>query len=335
MDSPRDLVRKALTFETPDRVPRDHWWQVWTEDAYPIELAELLERFPADFTTPDHKAPAGDRSAFRIGRHVDAWGCTFENVADGVHGEVKEPVIQSWSELDKIHPPMHLIDKGVEWVEQADDKDDYFSMLMFGQLFERMQFLRGTENLFMDMLEQPRELFELRDRVHEFNLKTIEAWCRTDLDALSFNDDWGTQKSLLIAPDLWRQIFKPMYREYAEAVHAAGKFIFMHSDGQILDIFGDLIEIGIDALNSQLFCMDIEQIGRRYKGKITFWGEIDRQWALPAEDPQVARDAVKRVCAALYDPRGGVIAQCPFGPSARPENVAAAYETWDQLTASE
>ena len=333
MDSPRELVRKALTFDTPDRVPRDHWWQVWTEDVYPSELAELLERFPADFTTPDHKAPVGDRSAFRIGQYVDAWGCVFENVCEGVHGEVKEPVIQSWSDLDKMRPPMHLIDKGLEWVEQAQDKDDHFSMLMFGPLFERMQFLRGTENLFMDMMEQPRELFELRDRVHEFNLKTIEAWCKTDLDALSFNDDWGTQKSLLISPDLWRQIFKPMYRQYAEAVHAAGKFIFMHSDGYITPIIGDLVEIGIDAMNSQLFCMDIEEIAQLYKGKITFWGEIDRQWALTVEDTQMAKDGVKRVYESLYDPRGGVIAQCQFGPGGRPANIAAVYETWDQLTA--
>ena len=333
MDRPRELVRKALKFESPQRVPRDQWWQVWTENEYPSELAALLKRFPADFATPDHKAPVGDRSAFRSGRHVDAWGCVFENICEGVHGEVKEPVIQAWSDLDKIKPPMHLIDRGLQWVEQAADKDDHFSMLMFGQLFERMQFLRGTENLFMDMLEQPRELFELRDRIHEFNLMAIEAWCKTDLDALSFNDDWGTQKSLLISPDLWRQLFKPKYRDYAQAAHAAGKFIFMHSDGYITPIIGDLIEIGIDALNSQLFCMDIEEIGRLYKGKITFWGEIDRQWALTAGDTQMARDSVKRVYMALYDPTGGVIAQCQFGPGGRPENMAAVYETWDQLTA--
>ena len=332
MDTPRELVIKALRFESPQRVPRDQWWQVWTEDQYPDELAALLQRFPADFATPDHKAPTGDRSAFRVGTYVDAWGCTFENVFDGVHGEVKVPLIQSWSDLDKVRPPVHQVDQGLAWVEQAEDKADHFSMLMFGALFERMQFLRGTENLFMDLMEMPRELFVLRDRVHEFNMQTIEAWCKTDLDALSFNDDWGTQLALLIAPDLWRQVFKPMYREYAEVVHAAGKFLFMHSDGHIFEIYEDLIEIGIDALNSQLFCMDIEEIGRRYKGKITFWGEIDRQWVLPAEDPQVARDAVKRMHAALYDPRGGVIAQCQFGPAARPECVTAVYETWDQLS---
>ena len=333
MDTPRELVHKALRFEHPSRVPRDHWWQVWTEDRYPNELGTLLKRFPADFVTQDHKAPAGDRSAFRAGRYVDAWGCAFENIQDGVIGEVTQPLVESWSDLDKVRPPKNLIGKGVQWVEQARDKDAHFSLLMFGSLFERMQFLRGTERLFMDLVEQPPELFALRDRVHEFNLETIDAWLKTDLDGLSFNDDWGAQRSLLIAPALWRDLFKPLYREYADAVHRAGKFLFMHSDGHIFEIFGDLVEIGVDAINSQLFCMDLEEIGRRYRGQITFWGEIDRQHLLPTPGADI-RGAVARVKSALYDPKGGIIAQCQFGPSARPENVTAVYEAWDEVAPS-
>ncbi len=124
-------------------------------------------------------------------------------------------------------------------------------------------------------------------------------------------------------------MFKPLYREYAELVHREGKFLFMHSDGHIFGILQDLVEIGIDAINAQLFCMDIEEIGRRFRGRITFWGEIDRQHLLPRPDADI-RGAVERVKAALYDPRGGVIAQCQFGPGARPENVAAVYEAWEE-----
>ena len=331
MDAPRELVYKALRFQSPDRVPRDHWWQVWTEDNCPDELADLLKRFPSDFVTPDHKAPASDRSAFRIGRYVDPWGCVFENIQNGVIGEVKQPLVEDWSDLNKVRAPMHLIDAGLDWIRHALGKDDHFSILMFGQLFERMQFIRGTENLYVDLIEQRPELLELRDRVHQFNIDTIEAWVKTDLDALSFNDDWGSQSALLIDPRLWRELFKPLYRQYVDIVHRAGKFIFMHLDGHTFEILADLIEIGIDAINAQLFCMNIEEIGRRYRGRITFWGEIDRQNILPLGTPQQARDAVARVRSALYDPRGGVVAQCQFGPGARPENVAAVYEAWENV----
>jgi hypothetical protein len=77
--------------------------------------------------------------------------------------------------------------------------------------------------------------------------------------------------------------------------------------------------------------MDIEAIGKRFKGAITFWGEIDRQHILPSPDPQVAREAVRRVAKALYDRSGGVIAQCEFGPGANPACVEAVFEEWEAV----
>ena len=86
----------------------------------------------------------------------------------------------------------------------------------------------------------------------------------------------------------------------------------------------------MDALNSQLFCMDIEELGRRFRGQITFWGEIDRQHVLPFGTADDVRAAVRRVRAALDDGRGGVIAQCEWGIGVKAENIAAVYETWDE-----
>jgi hypothetical protein len=123
-----------------------------------------------------------------------------------------------------------------------------------------------------------------------------------------------------------------MYAEYNEMIHAAGKFAFVHSDGYIFDVYEDLIEIGADAVNSQLFCMDIDQIGRQFKRRTTFWGEIDQQYVLSFGSVQQTRQAVRRVAAALYDGRGGVIAQCWFGPGVKPENVRAAFDEWNRLS---
>ena len=109
-----------------------------------------------------------------------------------------------------------------------------------------------------------------------------------------------------------------------------GKFFFMHSDGHIMDIFSDLIEIGVDAVNSQVFCMDVAEIGRRFGGRITFWGEVDRQHLLPYGTPADVLSAVRRARQALYR-EGGVIAQCEFGIGARPENVAAVFDAWKKV----
>ena len=104
----------------------------------------------------------------------------------------------------------------------------------------------------------------------------------------------------------------------------------MHSDGYIFDIYGDLIELGLDAVNSQLFIMDIEEIGNQYGGQITFWGEIDRQHLLPNGTTEQISEAVQRVKDALYH-NGGVIAQCEFGPGGRPENVEMVYQAWEDV----
>jgi hypothetical protein len=105
----------------------------------------------------------------------------------------------------------------------------------------------------------------------------------------------------------------------------------MHSDGCISAIYPDLIEIGIDAVNSQLFAMDMAELERTAKGRITFWGEIDRQHVLPSTDPAEVRAAVRRVAKHLYDPRGGIFAQFEFGPASQPENPRIIYEEWDRV----
>ena len=143
-------------------------------------------------------------------------------------------------------------------------------------------------------------------------------------------DDWGTQRAMITSPEIFRKIFKPMYRDYAEIARKYGKHVFMHSDGYIIDIIPDLIEVGVNALNSQVFCMGVKELGERFCGKITFWGEIDRQHFLPQGSRQEIEQAVHEMWTHLYAD-GGVIAQCEFGLEAKPENVLAVFETWNSL----
>ncbi len=73
------------------------------------------------------------------------------------------------------------------------------------------------------------------------------------------------------------------------------------------------------------------RLGKLFKGKITFWGEIDRQHLLPEGSQQDVATAVKKVYKNLYSD-GGIIAQLEFGPGAKPENVKTVFETWQSLS---
>jgi uroporphyrinogen decarboxylase len=74
--------------------------------------------------------------------------------------------------------------------------------------------------------------------------------------------------------------------------------------------------------------MDIDRLSREVAGKITFWGEIDRQDTLPNGTPKDIQQAVDLVYSRLYR-NGGVIAQCEFGPAAKPENILSVFEYWN------
>jgi len=331
----RERVKRALTFSYPDRVARDLWTLPLALNEYQKEVDAILKRFPIDIERAEYSPPLENYTKgdpYEVGVYIDEWGCVFRNIQRGVIGEVKDPIVKNLSDVDKVKPPYKLLGKGMEKVNKSCRKSDKFILGGWANSFERMQWLRGTPDLFIDIMEQPPEFFELKDMVHKYYLKMIETWAETEVDGIIFADDWGSQNSLLISPDLWRKLFKPLYRDYCDLIHNAGKFAFMHSDGHIFQIYEDLIEIGVDAINSQLFCMDIEEIGKKFKGRITFWGEIDRQHILPSENLDDTREAVRRVKKFLYDRSGGVIAQCEFGAAARPENVKAIFTEWEKLS---
>ncbi len=334
----RERVRRCLEFAQPDRVPRDLWLlPIATIEHGPAAIEALHGRWPSDFAGPgvvnERVLALTQGDPHGIGAYRDEWGCVFENVQAGVIGQVKHPILQDWSRLDDLRPPVEVLDVDTDAVNRACAVTDKFMMSgCCPRPFERAQFLRGTENLLRDLAKEPPELAELLRRIHDLYCREAEVWSRTKVDAISFMDDWGSQESLLISPGQWRRLFKPLYADYVSIAHAAGKKALMHSDGHIFAIYQDLIEIGVDAVNSQLFCMDIEEIGRRFAGRITFWGEIDRQHVLPAESPDAAHDAVRRVVASLYRPAGGTIAQFELGGGARLANADAIFQTWLDLT---
>ncbi|MCF7816450.1 MAG: hypothetical protein K9M54_01095, partial [Kiritimatiellales bacterium] len=291
---------------------------------YPDDIVHA----PGCCTSPVNERTVG--GMFEVGTYVDEWGCIFENRQSGIVGEVKTPIVEDWEDTSRVHVPEEALTVNIDQVNAFCRETHRFVLAGACQRpFERLQFIRGTENLYMDLALGDKGLDAFLRRIHEFHLKELDVWSRTEVDALFIMDDWGTQKSLLINPEMWRQLFKPLYKDYIDLAHAAGKRMFMHSDGYIVDIIPDLVEMGLDAINSQVFCMGPELLAR-FKGQITFWGEMDRQYILPAGTEADVRDAVCKVYDCLWA-NGGLIAQCEFGPGAQPGNIRTMFEAWNEL----
>ena len=335
----RKLVYKTLEFDNKtDRAPRQLWSLPWAENNYPVEYKAIITDYPSDFISPnpDYKEKGiAQGNLFENGNSVDDWGCRFTNIMRGIHGEVKEPIVPStdegWDDTTNIHIPVEKLSFKIEDVNSFCASTDKFVIAACcPRPFEQLQFIRGSELLYMDLSLRPAGLFLFLKKMHQYYCELLEKWAKTDVDALTMMDDWGSQRSLLIHHDTWTEIFKPLYKDYIDIAHRAGKKMFMHSDGHVLAIYPHLIELGLDAFNSQIFCMGAENLAP-YKGKITFWGEVDRQHLLPEGTIDDIHKAVTKVHDTLWTD-GGCIAQCEFSVGAKPENVRQVFASWDTLT---
>ena len=260
----RDLVRQSLEFASPPAVPRQAWVLPWAEERYPEEVTRLRTEFPDDIVTSPglYLRPlpvVGQR--YQKGLYVDEWGCRFDNVHGGVIGIVREPLIREWSDLERFETPACTlaIDRGA--VNAFCRSTDQF--VLAGTLvrpFERLCFLRTMEGALVDLFTRPPGFMDLFERLHHHYLAEVEAWAATDVDAIVLMDDWGAQDRMLVSPAIWRELYKPIYRRSCDVARRAGKFVFMHSDGWIVDILPDLIEVGVHAINSQVACMGAEAL---------------------------------------------------------------------------
>ncbi len=336
----RARVKAALKFGKPDRIPRDMWVQPWANLHYPEVVREIQRQYPSDLVIPSvevyKKSSRVKGDPYVAGEYVDEWGCVFTNLQAGIIGEVRTPLVTNIDQWDSVTPPYDTLPDDPERARNVVNRscaetDKFVLANCLPRPWERYQFLRGTENSMMDIMISPEGSGNLIKKIHDFYMKELEFWVTTDIDGIFIMDDWGSQTQILIPPQMWRNIFKPLYKDYCEIAHSHGKFVFMHSDGNILEIYEELIEVGVDALNSQIFCMDMKELQKKAKGKITFWGEIDRQHVLPSEDSQEGRDAVRQVAEYLYDPSGGIIAQFEFGPGANPDTAKAIFEEWEKI----
>lgn len=334
--SSRERVRRAIGFGYPDRPPISHAVLPSALFRYGDALRDILNAAGEDFgwdflpDLPAEKFPP----YYRKGRHRDGFGVLWECSDDGEYGLPVEKPLRDWTRYaDFVWPDFEV--KAPEYRlysgHMTGRSDSWYSRGGWITFFETMQELRGFEDLLADIALGEDAAYRLRDDLLAFNLRLIDKFLAQDYDGIHFADDWGTQTSLMIDPELWRLFFKPCYGRMFEKVLNAGRDVHFHSDGYIIDIIPDLIDLGVSVLNCQSTCMGHEALGARFKGSVCFRTDLDRQRVLTFGDPGMVKAHVQTVFRALGSPKGGIIACGEVGRDTPLENIRAMYEAFSSF----
>lgn len=190
-------------------------------------------------------------------------------------------------------------------------KPDMFRVFQIGfSLYERAWSMRGMINLLMDFYTNPEFVHELMERICEYNIAQINKALEYDIDAVYFGDDWGQQHGLIMGYELWKEFIYPYLQRMYGHVRKAGKYVMIHSCGDVDELFDDLIEIGLNCFNPfQPEVMDIWSILPRYRGRLAFHGGLSMQKTLPFGTREDVIDESKRLLE--LGKKGGYI----FSPS--------------------
>jgi uroporphyrinogen decarboxylase len=175
--------------------------------------------------------------------------------------------------------------------------EDHFRVIWIGDLWERANFMRGMENLLMDLVLNKSFVSELLERLADYILETMKIIInRFECEALSLSDDYGSQKSLLMSPEDWRRFLKPNLKKITGMAKKHDKVIMLHSCGNVYEIIPDLIDLGLDILHPiQPEVMDIYQLKREFGNDISFQGGLRTQDLLPLGNPDDVKKEVRKL----------------------------------------
>lgn len=331
----KKIVEATLSFGNPRRIPRQLWVHLGkSELKKKAAWRKLRLQFPDDliFCPPFGLAERMNKSRKKFESIVYRnEGSLIFNKKNGEDQKSSIlPPIKKLEDLENWHEPEILLKLNKDQVNDFCRSTDRFVLAgTWVQLFERLQLLRGPEQLFSDLKKQPSEFFELLHRVHEFCLKELEMWAQTEVDGLCLMDDWGGKDSLFISPALFRHLFKPRYAEYASIAKKYNKYLFFHSDGYILDLLPDFIEIGINAINGQILLMGAKKLSI-FRGQITFWGSSDFPPFLNAATKREIINCCEEIFASLWA-KGGFMAQVELTPEIKISALETYFSAWKKF----
>ncbi|WP_049783361.1 uroporphyrinogen decarboxylase family protein [Mahella australiensis] len=302
----KERVRRAVAFKEVDRVPAGLF-------GTPTYYEEGLAKYIGTGSIEEMYCALG----------VDIWHCKFglkyvddtPNPPQNYAGITKLPFEYVYT-VDEVEAYEFPDISKFDAAELAKEIEEHQQFAVCGginsAIFHHYLWMCGQENALCYLKSQPDVAKAIIRRITDFFVeylkKVLEAG-RGKIDIIENCNDFGTQRSMFISPDDFREFFKPQLKRLYDTAKEYGVMYMQHSCGAIAPIIPDFIEMGADILNPiQVMAdgMDIERLAKEYKGKITFYGGIDTQHLLPEGPEERIREEARKT-VGYFDKEGGYI----------------------------
>ena len=229
------------------------------------------------------------------GIKYDVWGIGWDQIlTEGFHIR-RHPLLESddFTGYKFPEPTDELLSIIKERGQK--EKDNYFLLsLQDFTLFERCWCLIGYESVLIDLYYREKEINYILDGITDFNIEISRKIVNLGIvDGLRTGDDFGTQKGMVMSPEMFRKFFKKRYEKIWEVYKDKNLPVVHHSCGNLIEIIPDLIEIGLDVLTPiQPEAMDPKELSKRFGKRLSFFGGISTQSTLPFGTPQDVRNEI-------------------------------------------
>jgi len=327
---------KVIRFDGPEWVPCEVGIMPAAWMRHREALEEIVLAHPRLF--PDYRKGEKDFDEvpsvlYEPGYHTDCWGSVWRNIERGLDSIVVEEPLDEWENFERWRPPDPMkddlfgprdwsrIERELE-AARAGGEIPAGRALPHGFFYMRMMFLRGFENLMMDIATNEPRLHELISIVENHNVAVISRLLEMGAEYIVCGEDLGMQTSLPMSPATWRRFIKPSYEAMFGPCRERGVPVFLHTDGHILEIIPDLIETGVRVLNPQVRANGLDGLVKTARGRVAIRLDLDRQ-LFPFATPSQLEAHVGDAYEALFMPEGGLMLYAEIEQDVPLENVEA------------
>jgi len=296
-DAKRQRVIEAIEHKHTDLVP----WHIDLTSAFITKLKAQTGCEDPELFLDNHlrRAKYKQNTKLENGEELDIFGVRWSPTEDGGDvGIVTGFPLKGKEGLEDYRFPAIRRDFAASLCRQlAKDTSGAFRMFSLTMcFFERAWSLRGMEEILVDMCLNEAFTQEFFEQILNHHLELLDCVLDGDYEGVYFGDDWGQQQGLIMGPPLWRKYIKPAMAKMFEKVKSHGKYVILHSCGDLREILPDIIDIGVDVYNTvQPEIYDLKQLKREYGKDLTFYGGISTQQFLPIATPAESRKMAQDV----------------------------------------